>query len=79
MYIHAVHLGILVDASKELTSLDNYINDELIKRLNIFNTNYVKLSKKYTQIVNVIKSYHNIKVAINLLIKLLNKAKEIEK
>ncbi len=48
MYIHAVHLGMPVDVSKVLTSLDNYINDELIRRLDIANTNYTKLSKKYS-------------------------------
>ncbi len=45
----------LVDAPKDLTSLDNYINNELIRRLGIANTNYTKLFKKYSQMVNVIK------------------------
>ena len=44
-----------IDASKDLTSLDNYINDELIRRLGVANTNYTKLFKKYSQMVNVIK------------------------
>src|SRR4051812_35507670 len=33
MYIRAVRLGMSVDAPKDLISLDNYINDELIRRL----------------------------------------------
>src|SRR2546421_12053967 len=45
MYIRAVRLGMPVDAPKDLTSLDNYINDELIRRLGVANTNYIKLSK----------------------------------
>ena len=55
MYIRAVRLGMPVDAPKDLTSLDNYINDELIRRLGVANTNYTKLSKKYSQMVNVVK------------------------
>src|SRR5213078_950162 len=55
MYIRAVRLGMPVDAPKDLTSLDNYINDELIRRLGVTNTNYAKLSKKYSQMVNVVK------------------------
>ncbi|RIA91886.1 hypothetical protein C1645_821437, partial [Glomus cerebriforme] len=55
MYIRAVRLGMLVDAPKDLTSLDNYINDELIRRSGVANTNYTKLSKKYSQMVNVVK------------------------
>ncbi|RIA84136.1 hypothetical protein C1645_832721 [Glomus cerebriforme] len=55
MYIRAVRLEMPVDAPKDLTSLDNYINDELIRRLGIANTNYTKLSKKYSQMVNVVK------------------------
>ena len=55
MYIRAVRLGMPVDAPKDLTSLDNYINDELIRRLGVANTNYTKLSKKYSQMINVIK------------------------
>jgi len=55
MYIRAVRLGMPPDAPKDLMSLDNYINDELIKRLGIANTNYTKLSKKYSQMVNVVK------------------------
>ena len=45
MYIRAVCLKMPPDAPRDLTSLDNYINDELIRRLDITNTNYVKLSK----------------------------------
>ena len=52
MYIRAVRLGMPVDAPKDLTSLDNYINDELIKRLGTNDANYAKLSK---QIVNIVK------------------------
>src|SRR5437764_15332345 len=55
MYIRAVRLGMQVNTPKDLTSLDNYINDELIRRLGIANTNYSKLSKKYSQMVNVVK------------------------
>ena len=55
MYIRAVQLGMSVDAPKDLTFLDNYINDELIRRLDVANTNYIKLFKKYSQMVNVIK------------------------
>ncbi len=55
MYIHAVRLEMPVDVPKDLTSLDNYINDELIRKLGIANTNYIKLSKKYSQMVNVVK------------------------
>jgi hypothetical protein len=51
MYIHAVHLEMPLDAPKDLTSLDNYINDELIKRLDV-NANYAKLFK---QMVNIVK------------------------
>ena len=40
------------DAPRDLTSLDNYINDELIRRLGVANANYAKLSK---QMVNVVK------------------------
>src|SRR6266498_3516210 len=52
MYIHVIHLGMPPDASRDLISLDNYINDELIRRLGVTNANYAKLSK---QMVNVIK------------------------
>ena len=52
MYIRAVRLEMLPDASRDLTSLDNYINDELIRRLGVANANYAKLFK---QMVNVIK------------------------
>src|SRR6266498_4259803 len=55
MYIRAVWLEMPVDAPKDLISLDNYINDELIRRLGIANINYTKLSKKYFQMVNVVK------------------------
>src|SRR2546423_13483358 len=52
MYIRAVRLGMPPDAPRELTSLDNYINDELIRRLGVTNANYAKLFK---QMVNVVK------------------------
>src|SRR6266542_1977264 len=55
MYICAVRLGMPVDVSKDFTFLDNYINDKLIRRLGVANTNYIKLSKKYSQMVNVVK------------------------
>src|SRR6266542_664593 len=54
MYIRAVRLGMPPDASRDLTSLDNYINDELIRRLGIANANYVKLSKE----INAVKKLH---------------------
>src|SRR5256885_8779231 len=52
MYIRAIRLGMPPDAPRDLTSLDNYINDELIRRLGVANANYAKLSK---QMVNVVK------------------------
>ena len=52
MYIRIVYLKMSPDASKNFTSLDNYINNELIRRLGVANANYAKLSK---QIVNVVK------------------------
>jgi len=52
MFICAVCLGMPPDAPRDLTSLDNYINDELIRRLGIANANYAKLFK---QMVNVVK------------------------
>src|SRR6266542_2319157 len=52
MYIRAVRLEMPPDAPRDLTSLDNYINDKLIRRLGVANANYAKLSK---QIVNVVK------------------------
>uniref|UniRef100_U9UK56 CCHC-type domain-containing protein n=1 Tax=Rhizophagus irregularis (strain DAOM 181602 / DAOM 197198 / MUCL 43194) TaxID=747089 RepID=U9UK56_RHIID len=55
MYIRAVRLGMPPNAPRDLTSLDNYINDELIKRLGTNDANYAKLSKKYSQMVNVVK------------------------
>ncbi|PKC65979.1 hypothetical protein RhiirA1_460328 [Rhizophagus irregularis] len=55
MYIRAVRLGMPPDAPRDLTSLDNYINDKLIKRLGTNDANYAKLSKKYSQMVNVVK------------------------
>ena len=51
MYISAIRLGMPPDAPRDLTSLDNYINDELIRRLGV-NANYAKLSK---QMVNMVK------------------------
>src|SRR4051794_12556444 len=52
MYIHAVRLEMPPDAPRDLTSLDNYINNELIRRLGVTNANYAKLSK---QMVNMVK------------------------
>src|SRR2546423_6014279 len=52
MYIRAVRLGMPPDALSDLTSLNNYINDELIRRLGVTNANYAKLFK---QMVNVVK------------------------
>ncbi|UZO14848.1 uncharacterized protein OCT59_006292 [Rhizophagus irregularis] len=54
MYIRAVRLGMPPDALRDLTSLDNYINDELIRRLGVANANYAKLSKQ----INVVKKLH---------------------
>ncbi|PKC52483.1 hypothetical protein RhiirA1_515180, partial [Rhizophagus irregularis] len=54
MYIRAVRLGMSPDAPRDLTSLDNYINDELIRRLGVANANYAKLSKQ----INVVKKLH---------------------
>ena len=45
MYIRAMCLEMLSNASRDLTSLDNYINDELIRRFDITNINYVKFFK----------------------------------
>ncbi len=45
MYICAVCLGMPPDASRDLIFLDNYINNELIRRLDIANTNYISFSK----------------------------------
>ncbi|CAB4381581.1 unnamed protein product [Rhizophagus irregularis] len=54
MYIRAVRLGMPPDAPRDLTSLDNYINDELIRRLGVANANYAKLSKQ----INAVKKLH---------------------
>ena len=54
MYIRAVRLGMPPDAPRDLTSLDNYINDELIRRLGVANANYAKLFKQ----INAIKKLH---------------------
>ena len=43
MYIRAVRLGMPSEAPRDFTFLDNYINDELIKRLGV-NVNYTKLN-----------------------------------
>ena len=51
MYIRAVRLGMPPNAPRDLTSLDNYINDELIKRLGTNDANYAKLSKLMVNIV----------------------------
>ncbi len=39
---------------RDLTFLDNYINDKLIRRLDIVNANYAKLSKQ----INVVKKLY---------------------
>ena len=54
MYIRAVRLGMPPDAPRDLTSLDNYINDELIRRLGVANANYAKLFKQ----INAVKKLH---------------------
>ena len=51
MFIRAVYLEMPPDAPRDLTSLDNYINDELIKRLGTNDANYAKLSKLMVNIV----------------------------
>jgi len=51
MYIRAVHLEMPPNVPRDLTSLDNYINDELIKRLGTNDANYAKLSKLMVNIV----------------------------
>jgi len=58
MYIHAVHLGMPSDAPRDLTSLDNYINDELIRRLDIINANYAKLFKQINAVKKLYKNSH---------------------
>ena len=55
MYIRAVRLRMPPDTPRDPMFLDNYINDELIRRLGVANTNYAKLSKKYFQMINVVK------------------------
>src|SRR5256885_1687799 len=52
MYIRAVRLEMPPDTPRDLISLNNYINDELIRRLGVTNVNYAKLFK---QMVNVVK------------------------
>ena len=54
MYIRAIRLEMPPNAPRDLTSLDNYINDELIRRLGVANTNYAKLSKQ----INAVKKLH---------------------
>ncbi len=54
MYIRAVRLEMPPDASRDLTSLDNYINDKLIRKLDVANANYAKLFKQ----INVVKKLH---------------------
>ncbi|CAB4386578.1 unnamed protein product [Rhizophagus irregularis] len=58
MYIRAVRLGMPPDAPRDLTSLDNYINDELIRRLGVANANYAKLSKQINAVKKLHKSGH---------------------
>ena len=56
MYIHAICLGMLPDTPRDLTSLDNYINDELIRRLGVANTNYAKFFKQINEVKKLHKS-----------------------
>jgi hypothetical protein len=56
MYIRALRLGMPPDAPRDLISLDNYINDELIRRLGVNNTNYAKLSKQINAVKKLYKS-----------------------
>ena len=56
LYIRAVRLGMPPDAPRDLTSLDNYINDELIRRLSLANANYAKLSKQINAVKKLYKS-----------------------
>jgi hypothetical protein len=58
MYIHAICLGMPPDAPRDLTFLNNYINDELIRRLGVANTNYAKLSKQINAVKKLHKSGH---------------------
>ena len=58
MYIRAVRLGMPPDAPKDLTSLDNYINDELIRRLGVANTNNANYVKLFKQMINIVKKLH---------------------
>ena len=55
IYIHTIRLEILSNILRDLTSLNNYINDELIRRLGIANANYIKLFK---QIINIVKKIY---------------------
>ena len=76
MYICAVRLKMPPDALRNLISLDNYINDELIRRLGIANANYAKLSKQ----INAVKKLHKRqKVVVNLPVKLLKQRKRNRK
>ena len=54
IYIRAVRLEMPPNVPRDLTFLDNYINDELIRRLDVANTNYAKLSKQ----INAVKKLH---------------------
>ncbi len=49
-------LGMPPDVLKDLTSLDNYINNELIRRLGIINANYAKLFKQINAVKKLYKS-----------------------
>ncbi len=40
MYLFTRHLEVLLDTSRDVASLDNYINNELIKRLDIVSERY---------------------------------------
>src|SRR6266540_2117794 len=55
MYIRAVCLEMLPDIPRDFTFLDNYINDKLIKRLGIANTNNANYAKLSKQMINVVK------------------------
>src|ERR1043165_7306947 len=56
--VRTVRLGMPPDALRDLTFLDNYINDELIRRLDVANTNYAKLSKQINAVKKLHKSSH---------------------
>ena len=49
MYIRAVRLGMPADAPKDIISLDNYINDELTRRLGVVEMHLAKLFREDTR------------------------------